>query len=76
VGVAAAADPSREVIVRFNGDATAAGRLEACDDARTDLEHTLPLQVGVVREAWDAHVTGGDLAGNRRTLDLGIRVSR
>ena len=39
-----AADPSRELIVRFNGDATAAGRLDARDDAHTDLEHTLPLQ--------------------------------
>ncbi|HKP20220.1 MAG TPA: S8 family peptidase, partial [Thermoleophilaceae bacterium] len=44
VGVAMAADPSRELIVRFDGDATAAGRLDAREDARTDLEHTLPLQ--------------------------------
>jgi subtilisin family serine protease len=44
VGVAVAADPSRELIVRFDGDATAAGRLDAREDARTDLEHTLPLQ--------------------------------
>lgn len=44
VGVATAADPSRELIVRFDGDATAAGRLDAREDARTDLEHTLPLQ--------------------------------
>ena len=44
VGVAMASDPSRELIVRFDGDATAAGRLDAREDARTDLEHTLPLQ--------------------------------
>jgi subtilisin family serine protease len=44
VGVAMAADPSRELIVRFDADATAAGRLDAREDARTDLEHTLPLQ--------------------------------
>jgi subtilisin family serine protease len=39
-----AGDPSRELIVRFNGDATAAGRLDSREDAGTDLEHTLPLQ--------------------------------
>ena len=44
VGVALAADPSRELIVRFDDDATAAGRLDAREDARTDLEHALPLQ--------------------------------
>jgi subtilisin family serine protease len=44
VGVAVAADPSRELIVRFDDDATAAGRLDAREDARTDLEHALPLQ--------------------------------
>jgi thermitase len=44
VGVAVAADPSRELIVRFDSDATAAGRLDAREDAQTDLEHTLPLQ--------------------------------
>jgi len=44
VGVAMAADPSRELIVRFDDDATAAGRLDARDDARTDFERALPLQ--------------------------------
>jgi subtilisin family serine protease len=44
VGAATAADPSRELIVRFEDDATAAGRLDAREDARTDFEHALPLQ--------------------------------
>ena len=44
VGVAVAADPSRELIVRFDQDATAAGRLDAREDARTDFERAPPLQ--------------------------------
>jgi subtilisin family serine protease len=44
VGTASAADPSREIIVRFSDDATAAGRLHAREEARTDLERMLPLQ--------------------------------
>jgi thermitase len=44
VGLAVAADPSRELIVRFDQDATAAGRLDAREDARTDFERALPLQ--------------------------------
>ena len=44
VGAAVAVDPSRELIVRFDDDATAAGRLDAREEARTDFEHGLPLQ--------------------------------
>jgi len=45
VGVAVAADdPSGELIVRFDADATAAGRLDAREDARTDFRQALPLQ--------------------------------
>ena len=46
MGVALAADPKRELIVQLDDDATAAGRpgARARADARTDLEHALPLQ--------------------------------
>ena len=44
MGVAVAADPSRELIVRFDRDATAAGRLDARDGAGTELDRTLPVQ--------------------------------
>jgi subtilisin family serine protease len=44
VNVAFAADPGRELIVRFADDATAAGRLEAREKARTDFERLLPVQ--------------------------------
>jgi subtilisin family serine protease len=44
VNAAAAADPGRELIVRFDDDATAAGRLDAREKARTDFERQLPVQ--------------------------------
>jgi subtilisin family serine protease len=65
VGVAMAADPSRELIVRFNDDATAAGRLAARDDARTDLERMLPLQGMQLVEV----EAGQPVAVARRTLE-------
>ena len=65
VGVAVAADPSRELIVRFDNDATAAGRLDARDDARTDFEHALPLQ-GMQIVSVDS---GQSVAGAERALD-------
>jgi subtilisin family serine protease len=44
LGAATAAEPGHELIVRFDSDATAAGRLDAREDARTDLQQTLPVQ--------------------------------
>jgi subtilisin family serine protease len=44
LGAATAAEPDRELIVRFDSDATAAGRLDAREDARTDFERKLPVQ--------------------------------
>ena len=65
VGVAMAADPSRELIVRFNDDATAAGRLAAREGAQTDLERMLPVQGMQLVEV----EAGQSVAGARQALE-------
>jgi subtilisin family serine protease len=44
MGTARAAEPGHELIVRFDRDATAADRLDAREEARTDFERRLPVQ--------------------------------